>query len=246
MTPDARAAPPPSFVLLVAGGSGQRMGAPLPKQFLPLAGAPVLLRTLQRVAQAVPAAGRLVVLPAAEHPRWQALLRECGAATVPPHQVVAGGATRLASVRNGLAAIAAAGVPDTALVAVHDGVRPLVPVAVMQEAFRVAAAQGSAVATVALKDSVRRWRPDGTSATEDRTAFRLVQTPQCFALGVLQQAYAAVADDEAALTDDASVVERFGHPITLIEGDSANLKITTPDDLLVAEVLWQHQNSALG
>lgn len=242
--PDASLTAPPYFALIVAGGSGLRMGAAVPKQFLLLGGEPVLLRTLRRFAQAVPAARRLVVLPAAEHPRWHAQLRE--GAEVPPHQVVTGGATRLASVRNGLAAITALGAPDTALVAVHDGVRPLVPVSVLEEAFRVAAARGSAVAAVTLKDSVRRVQPDGSSTAEDRAAFRLIQTPQCFPLGLLRAAYAAVADDDPALTDDASVVERFGRPVTLIAGHPENLKLTTPDDLLIAEVLWQRQNSGGG
>lgn len=223
------------FALLVAGGSGQRMGALLPKQFLLLLGEPVLLRTLRRFAAAAPAATCVVLLPATEHARWQTLL--AGFSEVPAHQVLAGGATRLASVRAGLAALTAAGAPASALVAIHDGVRPLVPVGVVQEAYRVAAAHGGAVAAVALKDSVRRVRADGTSVAEDRAALRLVQTPQCFPLGVLRAAYAAVTDDDPTLTDDASVVARAGYPLALIAGAYENLKITTPEDLVLAEAL---------
>lgn len=231
-------APNSFFVLLVAGGSGQRMGGGVPKQFLPLAGEPVLLRTLRRFADAAPAAARLVVLPAAEHARWQTLLADFPG--VPAHQIVAGGATRLASVRAGLAALADEA--DAALVAIHDGVRPLVPVALIQEAYRVAAREGSAVAAVALKDSVRRVLPDGSSVAEDRAALRLVQTPQCFPLAVLRAAYAAIQDEnDPTLTDDASVVARRGHRIALIEGSYENLKITTPDDLVLAEALFQRQ-----
>ncbi|MBC7447758.1 MAG: 2-C-methyl-D-erythritol 4-phosphate cytidylyltransferase [Hymenobacteraceae bacterium] len=230
---------PHGFAVIVAGGSGHRMGTTVPKQFLLLAGEPVLLRTLRRFANAVPTAARVVVLPAAECARWQALLADFPDA--PTHQVIAGGATRLASVRAGLAALNREA--DSAIVAIHDGVRPLVPIAVIQAAYHVAAGQGSAVAAVALKDSLRRVLPDGSSVHEDRAAFRLVQTPQCFPLGVLRAAYAAVADTDAALTDDASVVARHGHAIGLIEGSYENLKITTPDDLLLAEILFRRQSA---
>jgi 2-C-methyl-D-erythritol 4-phosphate cytidylyltransferase len=231
--------PHSQFALLVAGGSGLRMGTPVPKQFLPLAGEPVLLRTLRRFAAAAPDAVLLVVLPVSEHTRWREL--HSAHPHVPPHHVVAGGATRLASVRAGLVAIAALNPASNAVVAVHDGVRPLVPTSVVQEAFRVAHITGAAVAAVPLKDSVRQVEPSGVSVAADRALFRLVQTPQCFAFQLLQAAYAAVVDDDPVLTDDASVAERLGHPITLILGASENLKITTPDDLILAEVLWQHQ-----
>jgi len=221
------------IALIVAGGTGTRMGAAVPKQFLLLAGEPVLLRTLRRFAEAVPEAARVVVLPADQHGYWQELLD--GWEDVPTHQVIAGGATRLASVRRGLEALA--GVADEVLVAVHDGVRPLVPGAVIREAFRLAEERGSAVAAVALKDSIRRMQGSGVSVAEDRSAFRLVQTPQCFPLGVLRRAYAAVADDDPRLTDDASVVERLGLPVTLMAGAESSLKITTPEDLLIAEAL---------
>lgn len=227
------ASSPLRIALLVAGGTGTRMGADVPKQFLPLAGQPVLLHTLRRFAEATPDARLLLVLPADQHAYWQELLT--AHPDVPPHQVIAGGATRLASVKHGLAAVADA--PDEALVAVHDGVRPLVAAVVIREAYRMAAERGSAVAAVVLKDSLRRMTSAETSASEDRAAFRLVQTPQTFPLGTLRRAYAAIADDDPTLTDDASVVERLGRPITLIPGDYANLKITTPEDLVVAEAL---------
>ena len=228
----------------MAGGSGRRMGAAVPKQFLPLLGEPVLLRTLRRVAAAAPDALHLVVLPADEHGRWQAILADFPDA--PAHCVVAGGATRLASVRAGLAALPPT-VPPDAVVAIHDGVRPLVPAAVVVEAFRAAAAHGAAVAAVGLKDSVRHLLPDGSSETADRAAFRLVQTPQCFPLGVLRTAYAALdaaAEYDVTLTDDASVVARAGYPIQLIDGAYENLKITTPEDLIVAEAMLQTQIAA--
>jgi 2-C-methyl-D-erythritol 4-phosphate cytidylyltransferase len=224
----------PRVVLLVAGGSGQRMGAPVPKQFLPLAGEPVLLHTLRRIYAADPAAQRVLVLPAAEHARWQALLAEVP--DVPPHRVVAGGASRPESVRAGLEALHDA--PPATLVAIHDGVRPLLTARLLHEIFTVAAARGSAVAAVPLKDSIRRVLPDGGSLAEDRSAFQLVQTPQCFPLHVLRRAYAALGSNalnDPTLTDDASIVARLSLPIALVLGDYTNLKITTPEDLLIAE-----------
>ena len=229
--------PTPSYIaLLVAGGSGTRMGAAEPKQFLLLAGQPVLLHTLRCFAEAVPAAELVVVLPAAHRARWQELLADIDPARVPPHRVVSGGATRLASVRAGLRALGPQ--PAGTLVAVHDGVRPLVPVAVIRAAYAAAQAHGAAVPVVALKDSVRRVRADGSSVAEDRTALQLVQTPQCFQLAALRAAYAAAPDDhDPALTDDASVAERAGQAITLVAGSYENLKITTPEDLLLAEAV---------
>jgi len=230
--PPDSALPLSRIVLLVAGGTGQRMGTAVPKQFLPLAGEPVLLHTLRRFAEAAPEAARFIILPAAEHAPWQTLV--AAFPDVPPHQIVAGGATRLTSVRAGLAALATA--PAHALVAIHDGVRPLVPGSVIRAAYQTCALQGTAVAVVPLKDSVRHVLPGGASVAADRAAFRLVQTPQCFSLGLLREAYLTITDaDAATLTDDASVVERLGYPIELIAGDYRNLKITTPEDLLLAE-----------
>lgn len=236
------AARQPRIVLLVAGGAGTRMGTAVPKQFLLLAGEPVLLRTLRRWADAAPEAARVVVLPATQRAHWAELLTRCS--DVPDHRVVAGGASRLASVRAGLAALSE--LPDTALVAIHDGVRPLVPVSVIQQAFAVAADTGvGTVAAVPAKDSVRRVRPDGSSVAEDRQGLWLVQTPQCFLLGQLRHAYGALTDElDPLLTDDASVVNRAGYPVTLIEGATTNLKITTPNDLVVAAALL-HAESLL-
>ncbi len=223
----------PRIVLLVAGGSGQRMGAPIPKQFLLLAGEPVLLHTLRRTAAADPDATVLLVLPADEHARWQAIVA-AAVPPAPPHRVLTGGASRLTSVWAGLTALADA--PPETLVAIHDGVRPFITADLLREAFTVTAARGSAVAAVTLKDSIRRILPNGQSTAEDRTEFRLIQTPQCFPLHRLRAAYAAaLANPDPTLTDDASVIARLGFPIELIEGDYRNLKITTPEDLLIAE-----------
>lgn len=218
----------PRFAILVAGGSGSRMGADRPKQFLLLAGEPVLLHTLRRFAD--PALGVqqcVLVLPPDQFETWQQLCAQH--AITLPHTVVAGGATRWASVRNGLAALSS---PE-GVVAVHDGVRPLTPVSVIVAAYQAAQAHGAAIAAVVPKDSVRSLSQQGSYAL-DRSRLRLVQTPQCFEIGLLRRAYQL--PELPTFTDDASVVEDL-HPIQLVAGDYRNLKITTPEDLLLAEAI---------
>jgi 2-C-methyl-D-erythritol 4-phosphate cytidylyltransferase len=213
-------------VILVAGGSGTRMRSPQPKQFLAIGGRPILMHTIRRFHEFNPAMQLVVVLPQDQIAIWQALcfthLFEIR------HEVVAGGASRFASVKNGLAAITAL----DGVVAVHDGVRPFVPASVIAEAFAVAAAKGNAVVAVPLKESLRQLFKTKSKAM-DRTRYRLIQTPQCFRLPVLRKAY--LLPEEPTFTDDAAVVERFGQKINLVGGSYENIKITTPEDLLWAE-----------
>lgn len=215
------------YAILVAGGAGTRMQSHLPKQFISIGGQPILMHTIRRFFAANPLMHIIVVLPAEQMQTWQQLCREHAFSL--PHQVVAGGATRFASVKNGLAAIAGDGV-----VAVHDGVRPFTSVAIIQEAFTVASQKGNAVVAVALKESIRQVMETGNQAL-DRSQYRLIQTPQCFQVTLLRRAYQL--SEEATFTDDASVVERLGEKIYLVEGAYENLKITTPADLLWAEML---------
>lgn len=220
--------PLPRFAIIVAGGSGTRMGADRPKQFLSLLGEPVLLHTLRRFADPALQVRRLVlVLPADAFATWQQLCEEHAVQVT--HTVVAGGASRWASVRLGLAELAASATEG--VVAVHDGVRPLTSFAVINNTYAAAEEHGAAVAAVVPKDSVRGLSQNGSYAL-DRSRLRLVQTPQCFELNLLQRAYQL--PELPTFTDDASVVEDL-HPIRLVEGDYRNLKITTPEDLLVAE-----------
>ncbi|MGI4869955.1 MAG: 2-C-methyl-D-erythritol 4-phosphate cytidylyltransferase [Janthinobacterium lividum] len=221
----------PRYAILVAGGSGLRMGADRPKQFLLLRGEPVLAHTLRCfTAPTLAVAQVVVVLPFDQLEFWQALVAEHAISI--PHALVVGGATRWASVKAGLAALppAAAG---AALVAVHDGVRPLVPERVIEAAYQAAATHGAAAVAVAPKDSVRMLAAAG-SAPLDRRRLRLMQTPQTFDLDLLRRAYRL--PELATFTDDASVVDDL-HPVQLVEGDYRNLKITTPEDLLLAEAL---------
>ena len=221
----------PRYAILVAGGSGLRMGADRPKQFLLLRGEPVLLHTLRRFAEpALGIAQTLVVLPADQIAFWQQLCAEHH--VVIPHTLVAGGASRWASVKAGLAALPTEP-PTGALVAVHDGVRPLVPRSVIEAAYQVAASHGAAAAAVPPKDSVRMLGAAGSSPL-DRRRLRLMQTPQTFDLALLRRAYRL--PELPTFTDDASVVDDL-HPVQLVEGDYRNLKITTPEDLLLAEAL---------
>jgi 2-C-methyl-D-erythritol 4-phosphate cytidylyltransferase len=211
------------FAIIVAGGSGSRMQSSVPKQFLLLKGKPILQHTIEQFMAVLPAQQIVLVLPAAEQFTWAILCEEHS--FTPPIQLVDGGATRFQSVRNGLQAIQAA----TGIVAVHDGVRPFVTPAIIRNSFDTAARTGSAVTCVAVKDSVRVIGPDGVSQAVDRSQYRLVQTPQTFALDAFRQAFQV--EEQPFFTDCASVMEYAGFPITLIEGAYENIKITTPDDL---------------
>lgn len=223
------ATPTIRFAILVAGGTGTRMGADRPKQFLELRGEPVLLHTLRRFTE--PALGVqqcVVVLPADQFATWHQLCARHAVAI--PHAVVAGGATRWASVRNGLAHLHD---QPAGVVAIHDGVRPLASAGIIENTFTAAAIHGAAITAVPPKDSVRQVAPTGSVAL-DRAQLRLVQTPQCFEIGLLRRAYEM--PESPYFTDDASVVEAL-QPIHLVNGDYRNLKITTPEDLLLAEAL---------
>ena len=226
--------PIPRFAIIVAGGSGTRMAADRPKQFLLLRGEPVLLHTLRRFAE--PALGIteiIVVLPADQLVTWQALCAQFRVEI--PHRLVAGGATRWASVKAGLAALDEHG---EGLVAVHDGVRPLVPRLVVERTYAAAATHAAAAAAVMPKDSVRLVSQHG-SAAQNRSRLRLMQTPQTFKIDLLRRAYAM--PELATFTDDATVVDDLCR-VQLVEGDYRNLKITTPEDLLIAEALFQCVN----
>jgi 2-C-methyl-D-erythritol 4-phosphate cytidylyltransferase len=213
--------------IIVAGGSGSRMQSHLPKQFLTVAGQPILMHTIRRFYAYNPEIELVVVLPQDQLTFWEELCAQH--AFEIQHQVVAGGSTRFQSVKNGLAAALQKGV-----VAVHDGVRPFVSEQIIAEAFHVARQKGNAVVSVALKDSIREVQGEINKAV-DRSRFRLIQTPQCFQVELLQKAYAL--PEETTFTDDASVVEKLGEQINLTEGSYENIKITTPEDLLWAEVL---------
>lgn len=212
----------------MAGGSGRRMGAEVPKQFLVLAGRPLLIHTLERWHRAAPSVSLVLVLPAGQITTWKALAAQYDCRV--PHAVVAGGETRFESVRSGLRHLP----NDTGLVAVHDGVRPMVTGPLLDRGFALAAERGSAVASVALKDSIREGDEQKSRAVE-RSLYRLVQTPQIFKIGLIRAAYEQVSHDQ--FTDCAGVAEAAGANVFLYEGAYDNLKVTTPEDLRWAEAL---------
>jgi 2-C-methyl-D-erythritol 4-phosphate cytidylyltransferase len=216
-----------TYAIIVAGGSGSRMQSTVPKQFLLLNGKPVLMYTLEAFYYSTSKPELIVVLPASYHSYWAELC------TIHhfnlPHQLVSGGATRFHSVKNGLDLVA-----DDSLVAVHDAVRPLVSEAVIDEAYIQAAQTGTAVVAVKSRDSVRRVAGD-TSEALIRDEIYLVQTPQTFTASLLKKAYQLPYQD--SFTDDASVAEKAGASIQVVEGSYQNFKITFPEDIALAELL---------
>lgn len=219
-------------ILIVAGGRGTRMGGPQPKQFLELAGRPVLMHTLEAFDRWDASARLIVVLPEDQIDTWKRLCEAHVFGRI--HRVVAGGETRFHSVRNGLGAVASNG-----LIAVHDGVRPLVAPSVIAACFAAAADGGAAVPVVPVVESVREVDADGDSRPVDRTRLRVVQTPQVFRADVLRAAYCLPYDPR--FTDDASVVEASGVAVRLVPGNRENIKLTTPMDLLLAEQLMRRE-----
>ena len=219
-------------ILIVAGGRGTRMGGPQPKQFLELAGRPVLMHTLEAFDRWDASARLIVVLPEDQIDTWKRLCEAHVFSRI--HRVVAGGETRFHSVRNGLGAVASDG-----LIAVHDGVRPLVAPSVIAACFAAAADGGAAVPVVPVVESVREVDTDGGSRPVDRARLRVVQTPQVFRTDVLRAAYRLPYDPR--FTDDASVVEASGVAVRLVPGNRENIKLTTPMDLLLAEQLMHRK-----
>lgn len=215
------------FALIVAGGKGLRMGGELPKQFLPIGGKPVLMRTLEAFYACDPEIHLILVLPQSQQAFWRQL---CGEhAFTLPHVVADGGGTRFHSVKNGLAYVNAPG-----LVAVHDGVRPFVSQEVIARCYDLAATKKAVVPVTDVVETVRHLAGEGSS-TVNRDEYKLVQTPQVFDADLLKQAYEQPYT--SCFTDDASVVEALGIPVHLTAGNRENIKITTPFDLKIATAL---------
>jgi len=219
-----------SYAIIVAGGKGLRMGGEVPKQFLPIGGKPVLMRTIDAFRKALEGVQIVLVLPAEQHEYWKQLCEEYEFRS--PELIAKGGETRFHSVRNGLALL-----PDDAdaVVGVHDGVRPFVSADTIRRCYAAAAKGKAVVPVVPVVETVRQILPDGKSMTRPRDDYRLVQTPQTFPLALLKQAYQQPYTE--AFTDDASVVEAMGKEIVMIEGNRENIKLTTPNDLCFAEFL---------
>ena len=220
-----------TLAIIVAGGSGTRFGAQLPKQFLELKGRPILMRTIEAFGHCGDCSFDIVVtLPADQMYLWQQLCHKYGFDL--PHRVVPGGETRWHSVKNALDSIL--DINDVDIIAVHDGVRPLITAELIGRTIETARCDGAAIPVVTLNDSVRQVKGEISHAL-DRSTLRAVQTPQAFDARLLHDAYSLPY--QPTFTDDASVVECAGHMVTLVEGDPHNLKITRPMDLALAEYL---------
>ncbi len=214
--------------IIVAAGSGTRMNSVIPKQFLMLAGAPVLVHTVRTFFATYPDADVAVVVGRDRAEYWRTLAAEYG---VPRHKIVIGGSTRFDSVVCGLSALDS----DCTVIAVHDGARPLVSGALIRRVCDAAARFGAAVPVVEVVDSYRSVA-SGISHVVDRSALRIVQTPQAFGAGLLRRAYGS-ARSVQNFTDDASVVEFIGGKITLVAGERQNIKLTSDVDMTIAEAL---------
>jgi len=217
------------YVIIVAGGKGLRMGSDIPKQFLPIGGKPVLMRTLERFREYSPTLQIILVLPKAQQDYWHQLCKDYDFKV--EYILADGGETRFHSVQNGLAKI-----PDDAegVVGVHDGVRPFPSIDVIRNCYETARTAKAVIPVIPVVETVRHLQGN-TSETVPRSDYRLVQTPQTFDIQLLKPANKQPYND--GFTDDASVVEAFGFDITLVEGNRENIKITTPYDLKIAEVL---------
>ncbi|MDE7419722.1 MAG: 2-C-methyl-D-erythritol 4-phosphate cytidylyltransferase [Muribaculaceae bacterium] len=216
------------YAIIVAGGVGSRSGDSLPKQFHPICGHPMLWWTLKAFYEEDAATKIIVVMHPDYIDYWQKI---CGD-DCPEHTVVAGGKTRTMSVAAGLALIP---FKEVAVVAVHDAARPLVSQRVIREGYEMAKEWYVGIPAIPVTESLRKG-PAHNSSAVDRSEFHIVQTPQVFDNLLLHMAYEEALKSEGHIfTDDASVVDYFGHPIRLYQGDPANIKVTYPDDFIIAE-----------
>ncbi len=224
--------PMTNYALIVAGGSGSRMNADVPKQFLLLNEKPVLMHTIERFHEFDNAMEIIVVLPETQFSLWENLCHEYKFSI--RHQLVAGGSVRFESVKNGLSKIQGDGI-----VAIHDGVRPLVSFETIGRCFEVAQLKGNAIPVMPVIESLRMIDGENSKAV-DRSSFVTIQTPQVFSVSEIKTAYNQPFSE--VFTDDASVLEAAGSAINLVEGNIENIKITHPADLIFAGMLIKNRN----
>lgn len=223
-----------NHTIIVAGGKGLRMGGDIPKQFIPVNGMPVLMHTIRRFREYDPQMHIVLVLPKDHQDYWRQLCSEYS--FTDRHDITDGGSTRFHSSQNGIMALAEA--PDTDIVAIHDGVRPLVSVETIGRCFTAAAESGAAIPVLPVIDTLRyvgHADENGVNTEQGhnvlRSDYRVVQTPQTFRLALLRRAFTQPFSER--FTDDASVVEALGEKVTMVDGNRENIKITTPYDLKV-------------
>ncbi len=226
------------YAIVVAGGKGLRMQSQLPKQFLEIAGKPILIHTIEAFQNALTDIEIVLVLNANYFDHWETLSKKFGIKKI---RLVPGGTSRFYSVKNGLSLIDN---KESSIIGVHDAVRPLISPSLLQQLYKLAVQHKAVIPTIPLKDSIRKIEkatPDliAHSNALNRSLYRLIQTPQCFESNLLLQAYQQPYSQQ--FTDDASVVEASGQQVWLTTGENSNIKITTPEDLVYAEALLQHQ-----
>ena len=225
-----------NIAIIAAAGTGSRMASERPKQFLQLAGTPIIFHTLKPFELCDNVHEVIVVLPAEESAEFLAAAGKRGLRKLA--RVVPGGATRADSVKRGLQAIRAA---TAEIVAVHDGVRPFVSVEEIENTIDAARRDGAAILAAPATDTIKLIEGETIVKTLDRGKLRRALTPQCFRYELLSRAYEQVDVSDPSLTDDSLLVERLGHSVTIVEGSARNIKITTPQDLLLAEALLQEE-----
>jgi 2-C-methyl-D-erythritol 4-phosphate cytidylyltransferase len=212
--------------IIVAAGTGSRFGSQIPKQFIDLNGKPVVVHAIERFASASSIDEIVVVVTSENIPRLG------GVKISKPLRILTGGATRAASVSNGMSAVD----DDTQIVAVHDGARPFVSTDEIDRTIAKAKEIGAACLVARVTDTIKSISGNEISATLDRDKLRRALTPQAFHIDVLRRAF-ELGDLDEAVTDECYLVEKLGHPIALVEGSERNIKITTVDDLRLAEML---------
>ena len=224
-----------TYMIIVAGGHGTRMGSDIPKQFLKIDGKPILMRTLERFNEYDPEMHLIVVLPKEQQEYWHKLCEEYHFTI--PHEIADGGETRFQSSKNGLALI-----PDDAegLVGFHDGVRPFVSHDTIRRCIEMAEEEYTAIPVVPVTSTLRHIDPRGGGFNVDRSLYREVQTPQVFDITLARQAFNQ--PDRSQFTDDSSVIESLGCKVSIVEGNRENIKITTPFDLTVAEAIIRKES----
>jgi 2-C-methyl-D-erythritol 4-phosphate cytidylyltransferase len=215
------------YAIIVAGGSGQRMNNSIPKQFIELSGRPILMHTIERFYTAKAAIELVVVLPKSHHHTWETLCNKHNFNI--PHTVCEGGNSRFQSVKKGLAMCT-----EDSIIAVHDGVRPIISPDFILNIYKEAESKKAVIPVCPVVESIRKVKGDSSEAL-DRSNYYAVQTPQGFTSNLLHKAY--LQEEALIFTDDASVVESLGEKVHLFDGEVDNIKITTPKDLLLAEAL---------
>lgn len=215
----------PRYMVVVAAGRGERMGSEIPKQFLPLNGKPILMRTIEKIYSTDKFIKIVLVLSKEHQDYWRLLCEEYGFSI--EHKVVEGGSQRFFSVQNAINTI-----EQDSIIGIHDGVRPLASRQAIRDCFDKAESDNNAILAIKPNESIRQIK-GGATKSIDRNSIWIVQTPQCFDSKTLKQAYSQEYRKE--FTDDASVVEQLGVIINIVEGNRENIKITTPIDIVYAE-----------